>query len=138
MVYLKKLSDNGKLQMASEYRSPIDKICLAFPAGLIDEGEFVLDCAQRELEEEIGFTSNNIQNLFSVHSSVGFTDERVYVCVATDLIEGKTNFDNDEYIELSELSLDEAIKLVLNGEITSAPTVAGIWYLLAHREAYKL
>lgn len=129
---------DGKLVLVKEYRSAIGRKAIAFPAGLIDPGEISINCAARELEEETGYKANDIEPVFEIHSSVGFTDEKVSVFIARDLSEGVQKFDGDEFLEVVTMTLDEALQLAFRGEITSAPTVAGLFYLQNNRTRERL
>lgn len=129
---------DGNLVFVKEYRSAIEKKMISFPAGIIDPGENSVTCAARELEEETGYKANDIEPVFEIHSSAGFTDEKVSVFVARDLEEGVQNFDGDEFLEVVTMPLDEALRMVFDGEITSAPTVAGLFYLQNNRKREKL
>ena len=82
--------------------------------------------AQRELKEETGLTANSWQELMSLHTSNSITDERGIIYLARDLIEGETEFEETEDIQIIKLPLEEAIERVLQGEITDAISVAGL------------
>lgn len=129
---------DGRLLLVEEYRSAINGKSIAFPAGLIDKGELSITCAARELEEETGYKAKDIEPVFEIHSSMGFTDEKLSIFIARNLIEGVQHFDGDEYIEIKIMTLDEALNLVFQNKITSAPTVAGLFYLQNNREKERL
>ena len=69
---------------------------------------------------------------------MGFTDEKVSVFIARNLTEGIQHFDEDEFLTLKIMSLDEALQLVFQNKITSAPTVAGLFYLMNNKEKERL
>jgi ADP-ribose pyrophosphatase len=129
---------DGRLLFAEEYRSAINGKSIAFPAGLIDPGETSIVCAARELEEETGYKAKDIEPIFEIHSSIGFTDEKLTVFIARNLTEGIQHFDGDEYIELKIMTLEEALSLVFSNKITSAPTVAALFYLQNNKEKERL
>ena len=82
--------------------------------------------AKRELKEETGLTANNWQELMQLHTSNSVTDERGFIYVARDLIEGETEFEETEELLIQKLSLEEAVERALSGEITDAVSVAGL------------
>lgn len=129
---------DGRLLFVEEYRSAINGKSIAFPAGLIDPGELSINCAYRELEEETGYKAKDIEPVFEIHSSMGFTDEKLSIFIARNLTEGTQHFDGDEYLEIKIMTLDEALDLVFKNKITSAPTVAGLFYLQNNREKERL
>ena len=129
---------DGRLIFVEEYRSAINGKSIAFPAGLIDGEELSITCAYRELEEETGYKAKDIEPIFEIHSSMGFTDEKVSVFIARNLTEGIQHFDEDEFLTLKIMSLDEALQLVFQNKITSAPTVAGLFYLMNNKEKERL
>lgn len=129
---------DGRLVFVEEYRSAINSKSIAFPAGLIDPGELAITCAYRELEEETGYKAKDIEPVFEIHSSMGFTDEKLSVFIARNLSEGTQHFDGDEFLTVKIMTLDEALNLVLQNKITSAPTVAGLFYLQNNKEKERL
>jgi len=80
----------------------------------------------RELEEEIGYKANKLTLLANIHPAVGFTDEKMWLYLAEDLIKTKQSLDADEFLELVPTKLDDAIKMVWSGQITDVKTIIGI------------
>ena len=91
-------------------------------------------CVARELEEETGFRSENIEWLVSINSWPAFTGEVVQIFVARDLIPSKQKFDEEESIELEEYTIEELKEKIFAGEIMDSKTVAG---LLAYAVKYS-
>ena len=85
-----------------------------------------LESAQRELKEETGLSAVSWRTLMHLHTSNSVTDERGIVYVATGLTEGKTAFEETEDLQLMKLPLQDAIQLVIDGEITDAVSVAAL------------
>ncbi len=90
-----------------------------------------LESARRELREETGLIADNWEELMQLHTSNSVTDERGIVYIATDLHEGETAFEATEDLQLIKLPLDDAVQLVIDGEITDAVSVAGLLRLAA-------
>jgi 8-oxo-dGTP pyrophosphatase MutT (NUDIX family) len=85
-----------------------------------------LESAKRELREETGLNADHWQTLMHLHTSNSVTDECGIVYVATGLTEGETEFEETEDLQLMKLPLEDAIQLVIDGEITDAVSVAGL------------
>ena len=120
--------------MVRQWRNALDRYTLEIPAGALENGESGLNCVSRELEEETGYRSENIEWLVSTNSWPAFTDELVEVFVARDLMVSKQKFDEEESIELEEYTLDELKDMIFKGEIRDSKTVVGI---LAYAVKYQ-
>jgi len=86
----------------------------------------LLDAAQRELREETGLTAEHWTEVMRLHPSNSITDEIGVVFVATGLTEGPTDFDETEDLTVRRLPFDDAVNMVLSGEITDAISVAAL------------
>src|SRR5699024_6345185 len=114
-----------------QYRKPLEKTIIEIPAGKLEQGERPEITAIRELEEETGYTTNNLSFITSFYTSPGFADELMHIYISTDLqqLDEKVDGDDDEFIELLELTLDEAKEYVARNEIQDAKTNYAILYL---------
>ncbi len=109
------------------YAAGIDS--LEIPAGKKDDpGEDGIRCAKRELEEETGYTSEHLVKVMDVYSAIGFSNERIEIYHAYDatMLKKKPEADDDEYVELVRLPLEEAIHLAKSGEIKDAKTIIAL------------
>lgn len=120
------LTEDGDVILVKQFRNAEDGEVLEIPAGKLEKGEDPFECAKRELEEEVGYRSNNIQKICSMYSAVGFSDEKLHLYMATDLIPGKQNLDEDEYIQIERYPLKEAVKMIFTGEIKDSKTIVGL------------
>lgn len=120
-------TNDGKLIMERQYRYPIDKILWEIPAGKIDLNEKPFDCARRELEEETGFTAENWKEIGYIYTTPGFSDEKIYLYFASELSKGKTNLDEDEFVEIKYFTLSEAEKMIIENEINDSKTIAAFF-----------
>ena len=128
VVILAITSDN-KVLMVIEARSAINKIILGLPAGKIEKGENPEEAAIRELEEETGFKAQNIKFLRNFYTSCGYTDEKVSIYLANDLIKTKQNLDIDEELEVLKIPLNSFKEMIDKNEIiTASTTIAGLHY----------
>lgn len=121
------IDENGEIYMVKQYRKPIEKISLELPAGKLDLGEDPLDCARRELKEETGLVAQNMQHLFSIHSTPGFSNEVLHLYLATELELGESCADEDEFITSEKYKLEKLLDLIYNHEITDAKSIIGIF-----------
>lgn len=101
------VTKEGKILMVRQYRNALDRYTLEIPAGALDtQEEPDKECAARELEEETGFRSENLEWLITLRTAVAFCNERVEVYVAKNLILSKQNLDEDESIDVEAYTMD--------------------------------
>lgn len=127
------IDDDANIVMVYQYRHPVGRRLWELPAGLLDMGaESPHITAARELEEEAGLSARNWRVLVDLVSSPGFSDESVRVYLANGLSDiGRPDAHDEEAdLEVRRFSLDEALRMVLRGEIVNTITVSGI--LAAH------
>ena len=118
---------DGCVTLVRQYRAAMGEIMMEIPAGKKDSpDEDALVCAKRELEEETGLRAENWRLLSEARMSPGFLTERVSIYLATELSQGQDHPDEDEYLNLVRMPLDEAVERVRRGEITDAKTVIGL------------
>ena len=117
---------DGKIALIKQYRYPVKKEMIEIPAGKLDHSENPEECAQRELEEEIGYKASKLTFLANIHPAVGFTDEKMWLYLAEGLVKTKQSLDADEFLALSPTKLDEAVDMVWSGKITDVKTIIGI------------
>lgn len=119
------ISEDGKIVMVNQFRPSLHKWLLELPAGTLESSENVEECAQRELEEETGFSANELIALGQVTPLAGFCDEIQYLFVAKGLSNTcRYECDDDEVIEVVQLSIEELEQKIVNDEITDAKTIA--------------
>lgn len=125
--------ENGDTLLVRQHRVSVDRMTLEIPAGKLDSaGEDPLACAARELREETGLTARRMTPLTRLLTTPGFCTEQIAVYLAQELTQGETHPDEDEFLGLVRMPLDEAIERVMRGEIRDGKTVCG---LLMAREA---
>ena len=120
---------DGNLCLIRQYRyGPRDEF-IEIPAGKLDTGEDPLVCAKRELQEEIGYIAGKLTFLTNIYPAIGFSNEKMWMYLAEDLKLSNQSLDQDEFLELFPLSLEEAINLINQGKITDVKTIIGILWL---------
>ena len=121
--------DNGELILERQFRYPLRRVFLEFPAGKIDEGEDILTTGKRELLEETGYTASDWRYLGVLHPCIGYSDERIEIFVARGLRrESGQQLDHGEFLELLTMDLDSAIAAVRRGEITDGKTITALFW----------
>lgn len=120
------LTKDEKIVFVEQFRKPIDKVLFEIPAGKLEANEDPLKCAIRELEEETGYTSNDVEFLGKVAMTPGFCDEMMYFYFAKNLSSGVKGGDEDEFINVHEFTLDEVNSMIAKGEILDSKTISGI------------
>ena len=118
--------DNGKLLFERQYRYPLGQVFLELPAGKIDRGEPILDTARRELREETGYKAKSWRHLGVMHPCIGYSNEKIELFLAHCLSYVGHERDQEEFIEVVELSLSDALLAVRDGEITDGKTITGL------------
>lgn len=118
---------DGRIVLVRQYRYPIGKVTLEVPAGKLDApDEDPLYCATRELSEETGYQAEHIEKLTTIATTVGFSNEYIHLYVAEGLMPGKQHPDEDEFINVVKVPLDEAVQMVLDGRIYDAKSATSI------------
>jgi ADP-ribose pyrophosphatase len=123
---------NGKYLMIHQYRHAVGQVFLEFPAGKTDRGESTEQTAARELQEEVGFKPGKLIFLTSIHPVIGYSNEKIDIYLAENLIAAPPHQDPDEVLELVEFSEDEIFAKVWAQEITDVKTQIGVFWLLRH------
>ncbi|MFA1821612.1 NUDIX hydrolase [Virgibacillus oceani] len=127
------ITKDNKIVLVEQYRKPLEKSIIEIPAGKVEKGEQPELTALRELEEETGYTARELSFVTSFYTSPGFADELMQIFITDELeqLESPVEKDEDEFIEVLELSLDEAKQLVEEKRIHDAKTNYAILYLHA-------
>lgn len=125
------IDSENNIIMVTQYRKAVEKTLLEIPAGTLEDGEDPLECAKRELVEEIGFGAKEFLHLISFYSTPGFTTEKLHLYMAKNLYKKEGIPDEDEFIQVKKVPLDEAFNMVMKGEIEDAKSIIGI--LLVHK-----
>lgn len=112
--------------LVRQYRHAARKYLLEIPAGTLNKEENPEQGALRELEEEIGVTARNIEKLSEFYVSPGFLEEKMFVFMATDLIETKQKLEEDEILSIERFTFPQAIEKIKSGEIEDAKTIVGL------------
>ena len=124
------VTPEGRLIFVRQYRYPIQQVTLEIPAGKLDaEGEDPLDCARRELSEETGYQAEKYTFLTKLATTVGFSNEFIYIYAAEGLTAGRQHPDEDEFINVCTLTMVDAMAKIRSGEICDAKSVTAVLLL---------
>jgi len=120
------LHDDGDVLLVRQFRSALGMQLLEIPAGTLGADEDVRACAFRELHEETGYSAQQMEPLYAFYSSPGFSNERIWLFLATGLSPGSQNVESDELIEVVKVPLERALEMVAAGEICDGKSILGI------------
>lgn len=115
-----------RVALVRQYRHAAGDYLLEIPAGTLNNGEDPLLGAARELEEEIGVTSDTIEKLTEFYVSPGFLTEKMDVFLATNLKESEQNLEDDELLTIEKITFNEAYEKIRSNEIRDAKTICGL------------
>ena len=120
------LKEDGTVILIRQFRHAAGGFIYEIPAGKLHSGEDPLECAARELEEEVGYRAGKLELLSSIFTAPGFTDEVIHIYKATELTRGRQQLDRDEVLEIIEVSMHDAIEMIRTGAIRDAKTMVGL------------
>ena len=126
--------DNGHILMVKQYRNAIERETLEIPAGSRDSvDEPTRICAARELEEETGYKTDNLELLITVATTVAFCNEKIDIYLARDLKPTRQHLDENEFLDVYEYDIDELLQMIFERKIQDSKTMAA---LLAYKANY--
>ncbi len=123
---------NDRMIVVDQYRQPLGRTQVEIPAGKLEPGEDPADAIARELKEETGYTAKELKLLYSFYTSPGFADELIHLYLADELEQGEAQLDEDEFLEMSAITLEEAYEQIRTGRISDAKTIMAVqaWHLI--------
>ena len=130
------LLPNGHVLLEKQFRYPLRQVFIELPAGKIDASEAPLLTAQRELLEETGYSAKEWVALGSQHPCIGYSNEVIHMYLATGLTAGQHMRDEDEALELFDMSFADCLALIKSGQISDGKTMLALFmaeqYLAEH------
>ncbi len=131
-VTLVPLDEQGHIWFVRQYRHAAGEMLLELPAGTLDENEKPDECAAREIREEIGVTARTLRHLGECFLAPGYSTEYMHFFLATDLRPETAQHDEDEFLEVVRITVDDAYAMALDGRIRDAKTLAGLLLAQPH------
>ncbi len=132
-VCIAALTEKDELLFVRQFRYPYGEVVLELPAGKLSPGENPLEAGRRELREETGASAADYVSLGQLYPSPGYCGEIIHLYAATDLTFGEMQPDEDEFLEVERIPLDEAVRLVLENRVPDAKTQTAVLKLYALR-----
>jgi ADP-ribose pyrophosphatase len=123
------LFDDGSVLLERQFRYPHRREFIEVPAGKLEPGEPHLGTAKRELAEETGYVAAEWTRLGVIHTAIAYTDEAIHLYLARNLTLKERNLDRGEFLEILVRPFDEALRMVRDGEITDAKSVAALLWV---------
>ncbi len=120
------VDENQNITLVRQYRYALGEEMWELPAGKLEKDENPFEAAKRELAEECGLTADHFVDLGVVYPTVGYDSEKIYLWAATGLHNVSQHLDEDEFLDVVKMPLDEALRLVLDGTIKDSKTQIGI------------
>jgi ADP-ribose pyrophosphatase len=123
---------NGRILFVRQYRHAAGKELLELPAGTLEVGELPENCALREIREETGFAAGKLTKLGEFFLAPGYSTEYMVVYLASELHYDPLPGDQDEFITLLPIPVDQAYELALNGELQDGKSLAALLLARPH------
>lgn len=130
------LLDDGRLVVERQFRYPLQRSFVEFPAGKIDPGETMLACAMRELAEETGYRAAEWARAGVLHNAIAYSTEGIEIWFARGLSAGERKLDDGEFLDVYALGAEEMEAMAGRGEITDAKTLIGLLWLRQWRTGH--
>lgn len=121
--------DDGRVVLVRQFRHPIDRVLLEFPAGKLEPGEPVFDCAVRELAEETGFRAREWARACAIHNAAAYSTEAIEIWFARGLEAGAQRLDDGEFLQVCLLEESQLDALAARGELTDVKTLVALQWL---------
>lgn len=120
------LDDDGQTMLVRQFRAPYKELVYEIPAGKLEPGEDPLEAGKREFSEECGAEARKFFSLGKLYPSPGYCGEIIHMFAATGITYKEQHLDEGEFLEVIKLPFDEAVEMVMRGEITDSKSIAAI------------
>jgi ADP-ribose pyrophosphatase len=123
------LLDDGRVLVERQFRYPVRQVMLEFPAGKLDPGEDPLACGQRELLEETGYSGGEWAHAGALHLAIAYSTEIIHIFFARHLQQGPAQLDEDEFLDVRSMDVNDLYAACRSGEVTDAKTLTCVMWL---------
>lgn len=120
------VTEDNCIILVKQFRKAVNRMLLEIPAGKLEVNEEPRETAIRELREETGYDAENLKYLLEFYTSPGYTNEKIYLFLASGLIYGEQDLDEGEFCEIEKYNIEELTKMIDRGEIIDSKTIIGI------------
>lgn len=127
------VTEDEKIVLVKQYRKAVGKTLLEIPAGKSEINEEPRETAIRELKEETGYDAEEFKYINEFYPTPGYCTEKIHIFLAEGLKKGEQDLDPFEFMDIYEIDLEEAHKMIFTGEIIDAKTIIAIQYLLVRK-----
>ncbi len=128
-VMIVPMLDDGRVVLERQYRHPVGRVMIEFPAGKLDPGEDRLACARRELQEETGYTAREWAYAGQLHPVISYSTEFIDVWFARGLTAGERRLDEEEFLDVFTATPPQLMEWCRDGSVTDAKTLIGMLWL---------
>ena len=132
------MDEEGKIFFVRQFRYPFGRMLLELPAGKLEPGEDPADSGHRELREETGCSAGRFVPMGKLIPTCAYDTEVIHLFFASELTRGEQDLDENEFLSVERYTLDEALQMVLDGEIIDAKTQIGLLKYQALRNAGRI
>lgn len=120
------ITDEGEILMVKQFRYPFQTVLTEIPAGKLEVGEDHREAGLRELKEETGATCEKFEYLGVCYPSVAYLTEKIHMYLATGLSFDKQDLDDDEFLDVIKVKIEDAVEMIMNNELPDAKTQCAI------------
>jgi ADP-ribose pyrophosphatase len=128
-VMLMPILPNGDVVMERQWRHPLGRVFVEFPAGKIDPGEPPLETCVRELREETGYVAERYTFIATINNAISYSNEHIDLYLAEGLTAGEAQLDHNEFLEVIAVAPAQVLEWVRDGTITDVKTIIGAFWL---------
>ncbi len=120
------LDADQNILLVRQFRIAAGQVLYEIPAGTLEPNEEPIVCAERELQEETGYKPNHIERLGGIYVAPGYTTEFIHLFFATELQDSRLQMDEDEFIEVSRVTFQQAFEMIDRGVIIDGKSISAI------------